>query len=1073
MIEYLLRRGTLLSVAVFIVLIFGILAALRIPVQMIPDLEVRTIAIQTSWPGATPQDVEQEILIEQEEYLRNLPNLQRMISNASTGEATIELEFPFGTNINDALIRVNNALSQVPSYPENVDEPVLFTESFSANAFLYYTLTPQPGNPRSLNMNMMRDFIDDNVRTRMERVPGVSQVELRGGAERQVQISVDPSKLAQRGLTLTEVRTAIRERNRDVSAGDLETGKRRYLLRTIGRFDSVEAFENLIVKRDGDAVTRLRDVAEVQLDHFEIRSTSYSAGEQSILLAVRRETGSNVIAIRDAMVPLVEELRRDVVEPAGMRMLLVTDDVLYVENSIANVWQNLALGALLASAVMFLFLRSVSSTAIGMAGIPVCTIAAFIGLLAAGRTVNVISLAGIAFAIGMTLDNTIVVLENIEQERRKGKKRFHAALDGVMAVWPAVLASTMTTVFVFAPILFIQQEAGQLYSDIAIAISAAILMSMLVAVTIVPAACAHFNVGRSEKSHEAWAPFRAQILASVRWVVGSPVRRAACVALTVGATVGAIAFLTPPAEYLPEGEEPKTFSSMIPPPGYSLAAMDDIGRELQAQLVPHLNADPGPFERGETPVPPLETLVMRVAPSGLRIISMPKNPSHIQALMDALDFLFRSYPGMRSFSSKGSIITSNDGGTRSVNVDIGGPDLESIFRTTLAAYNRARDIFPNAQIDSDPSSLVLGQPLVELRPRWERAAELGFTAQDLGYTIAALTDGAYVDEFFLDDDKIDVFLFSTDRAAAEMDNIEELPVYAPAGGVVPLGALAEPVDTVDADAIRRVNGKRTATLYVIPPRDVALETAVALVRGQVIERMRLDGEIPQGVSIDLSGASDQLSATKEALAGNFAVSIALCYLLLVVIYRHWGYPWIIMATVPLGIAGGIVGLWLMNLVGGNVLPLAGLPPLNQPFDMITMLGFLILLGTVVNNPILIVDKALHNRREAGLPVLKAVEEAVESRIRPIMMTTITTICGLSPLVFIPGAGAELYRGVGAIVLFGLLFSTVVALTFLPALLTMVLNWTRPKLVEAGHTPPREAASHSGALEERLEAASKA
>lgn len=1037
MLEYLIRRGTLLMVGLLILLIFGVLAAIRIPVQMIPDLEVRTITIQTLWPGATPQDVEKEILIEQEEYLRNLPNLQRMISNASTGEAVIELEFPFGVDINEALIRVNNALSQVPAYPENVDEPVLFTESFSANAFLYYSITPQPGNPRGLDMNMMRDFIDDNVRTRIERIQGVSQVELRGGAERQVQILVDPQRLAQRGITMVQVRDAIRARNQDVSAGDLDSGKRRYLLRTVGRFQSVREFNELIVKRAGDAIVRLSDVAEVELGHFEIRSKSYSLGEPSLFLAIRRETGSNVIAIRDQVFPLVAKLEREVIVPNGMRILMVTDDVAYVDASVHNVWQNLAIGAALASVVMFIFLRSLPTTVIGMGGIPVCTITAFIGLLAADRTINVISLAGIAFAIGMTLDNTIVVLENIEQQRQKGKCRLDAALRGVMEVWPAVLASTMTTILVFAPVLFVQQEAGQLYSDIAIAIAAAIFMSMLLAITIVPAACARIKFPEQNPGGEAWAPFRGPILNFIGWLISTRFRRLACIALTVGATVAAITFLTPPAEYLPEGEEPKTFSTMIAPPGYSLEEMDKVVAEIHDYLLPHVDADPADFESGKTEVPPLLTLNVRVSPQSIRIISMTKDPKHIDAFMDVLDKKFTSYPGMRAFSSRGSIISSNDGGTRSVNLDISGPELAPIYETALTAYRYSRDTFEGARINSDPSSLVLGQPLVELRPRWERAAQLGFGADDLGYTIAALTDGAFVGEFFLADDKIDIFLFSRDRSNRQLGQLSDLSIHAPTGGVVPLSSVIDIVETVDTDAIRRVNGKRTVTLNVIPPRSVALETAVGLVRENVVNKMRADGTVPLGVNIDISGASDQLMETREALGGNFAVAIVLCYLLLVIIYKHWGYPWIIMATVPLGIAGGIFGLWIMNLVGGW-LPLLGLQPIRQPFDMITMLGFLILLGTVINNPILIVDKSLHNYRIDGMKAIDAVQDAVQSRLRPIMMTTITTICGLSPLVFLPGEGTELYRGVGAIVLFGLLFSTGVALTFLPSLLTLVL-----------------------------------
>lgn len=1040
MIEFLVRRGTLLAVGVLIILIFGILAASRVPVQMIPDLEVRVISIQTNWPGgATPQDVEKEIIIEQEEYLRNLPNLQRMVSIASTGEATIELEFPFGTDINEALIRVNNALSQVPGYPENVDEPVLFTNSFSANAFLFFSVTPLPGNPKGLDMNMMRDFVDDEVRTRMERVPGVSQVELRGGAERQIQILVDPFRLAERGITMTELRDVLRSRNRDISGGDVDSGKRRYLLRTVGRFDSLDSIGELILRRDGDSIVRLSDVAEIKLGHFELRGRSYSSGEPSLTLAVRRETGSNVIQIKDAVLPVVERLNREVLEPAGLRAALVTDDVRYVQASVANVWQNLAIGAVLASAVLFFFLRSVPATLVGMCGIPICTVAAFIALLLFGRTINVISLAGVAFAIGMTLDNTIVVLENIERQRLRGLRGFDAALAGVREVWPAVLASTLTTVFVFAPVLFVQQEAGQLYSDIAIAISAAILMSLVVSVTVVPGACARLSFAKTEKNREAWAPFKNQILGLVAWLTKTAPRQITCIAGIAGLTLAALIFLTPPAEYLPEGEEAKTFSTLIAPPGYNLEQMDEIAARIHEQFLPALDREPEAFDRGETDVPALMTFNLRLQPESLRVIAEPKNPQHIEPLMEILTERFSEYPGMRGFSARGSIISSNDGGTRSVNLDISGPDLVPIYSTALAAFRRAQDALPGAQINSTPSSLTLGQPLIELRPRWERAAELGFSAEEFGYSVAALTDGAFVDEFFLNDDKIDIFLYSKAGNKQRLDRLADIALSAPQGTVVPLGAVAELVETVDTAAIRRVNGRRTVTLNVIPPRSVALETAVGIVQENVVDAMRASGEIPPGVSIDLSGASDQLMETRAALSGNFVVAIALCYLLLVVIYRHWGSPWIIMTTVPLGIAGGILGLWLLNFAGG-LLPHLGLPPIRQPFDMITMLGFLILLGTVVNNPILIVDQALQNFRNDGMSPNDAVWNAVEARLRPILMTTITTICGLSPLVFLPGAGTELYRGVGAIVLFGLLFSTILSLTFLPSLMSLILGW---------------------------------
>lgn len=1037
MIEAILRRGILVTVVVAMVLFFGIMAALRVPIQMIPDLDVRVISIETRWPGATPQDVEKEIVIEQEEYLRSLPSLKRMISQASTGEATIELEFPFGTDINEALIRVNNALSQVPAYPENVDEPVLYTNSFSANAFMSFRVVPLPGNPHALDIDMMRDFVDDHVRPYLERVPGISQVDVGGGAERQVQILVDAARLAERGLTLTALRDAVRQRNLDVSAGDVDSGKRRYLLRTVGRFDTLAELEDLILQRNGDAITRLRDVATVRLDHFEIRNRSYTNGEANIRLSLYRESGSNVIAIKRALEPVVQEVNRDILHAAGLEMALSNDDVRYVESAVTNVWQNLAIGGLLASVVMFLFLRSFTTTLVGICGIPICTIASFIALLMAGRTLNVISLAGIAFAIGMSVDNTIVVLESIERHRRRGLNRFAAALAGTREVWAATLASTLTTILVFLPVLFVQEEAGQLFSDIAIAISASIFFSMLVAVAVVPVACAHLPRRAQSADGKDHTPLKVPILGAVHWLTGGPARRLACIMVFITATASAVYFLTPPAEYLPEGEEAKAFSSMIAPPGYSIEEMHRIGLQLQDDMLPALEQNPEDFDAGRTTVPALARFTLIVQPESLRVIAETKNPAHIDRWMEVINERFRAHPGMRAFSSRGSIISSNDGGTRSVNVDVSGPNLPEIYQAAQTIFRKAQEVLERPQINSDPSSLTLGQPLLELRPRWERLTEMGLSAEEFGYAVSALSDGAFVDEFFLDDDKVDIFLYSKAASAQKLDRLTDFSLYTPHGTVVPVSAMADLHETVDTADIRRVDGRRTVTLRIIPPRSTPLETAVAMVRSDVINRLKADGSVPASVSMSLSGASDQLEATKEALGVNFIIAVVLCYLLLVVVYKHWGYPWIIMTTVPMGIAGGITGLWLLNWVGA-LLPGWGLTAIRQPFDMITMLGFLILVGTVVNNPILIVDRALQNFHIEKLSPLESVREAMDVRIRPILISTITTLCGLAPLVFIPGAGTELYRGLGAIVLFGLAFSTIVTLTYLPSLLESVL-----------------------------------
>lgn len=1049
MFEAIVKNGILTTVVTLIVCLLGIVATARIPVQMIPDLDVRTISIRTNWPGATPQDVEKEILIEQEEYLRNLPYLSRIKASADSGRAEIELEFPFGTDITDMLIRVNNALSQVPSYPESADEPRIFANSFSSNAFMFFAILPQPGNPRQLDMDLQLDFVEDNVKPQMSRVPGVSEVYLFGGAERQVQILIDPARLALRQLSITDVRNAIRSRNRDRSGGDIETGKREYLVRTVGRFQSVDELNQLILARRGDVVIRLEDVARVQLDHFEMRNVATYNGSTNIFAMIRRESGSNVIDIKKAMLEELDVINRDILYPKGMRMVAVADDVHYVQESIANVWQNLVIGSALAIAVMFLFLRSVRATAVGVMGIPICIIVAFLGLLVTGRTINVISLAGIAFAIGMTLDNSIVVLESIQLERRRGASRWQAALQGVSKVWPAVFASTMTTVLVFLPIAFIQEEAGQLYSDIAVAISAAILASMLVAITVLPTAAARLrlevsaaNVTRVGKALGArhWGDrLRDFTLGNVHWLLATQRRRVSCIVLTLLLSFTVIAVLTPPAEYLPEGEEPKIFASMNAPPGYNLTSMRKIGEEIETYFLQFVGADPGDFAAGRAPVPALKYLNMRATPQSIRIIAEPVDVNYVDALMDVVTAKYREYPGMRAFAARGSIITSNDGGTRSINLDISGTNLSDIYQVAQAAYRRAQEVFDNPRIQTQPSSLTLAQPMLEIRPNWQRAAELQMTAEELGYTVSALTDGAYVDEFFLADDKIDMYLFSDDGQNGSLESLGQRPIYTPSGAVVPLSAISDMVESVDTSTVRRVNGSRTVTLNIIPPRNVALETGVEIVRQQLVTEMRNRGQIPVGVNLSISGAADQLDATRTSLTGNYLVALLIIYLLLVAIFNHWGYPLLIMTSIPLGIAGGIIGLWLLNAVGG-VLPWFGLAAIVQPFDMISMLGFLILMGTVVNNPILVVHRAVDNFKAGNMKPVEAVSEAIDARLRPIAMSTITTLFGLAPLVVIPGAGTELYRGVGAIVMFGIIGAALVTLTMLPALTTVVLQY---------------------------------
>lgn len=1026
-----IERGMVLTVAFIILCLLGVVAVRSVPVQMTPNLDRPVITVLTLWPGATPLDIEKEIIIEQEQYLRKVKDLDKLVSQASMGRAQVELEFNLGTDMGEALVLVNNALSQVAGYPENVDQPRLVSSSSSDDPFIFYAITRRSDSPDTTPVYEYLDFFEDNVATELERVPGVAQVTFGGGATREVKVFVDPARLAARRLTMADVRRAIRDRNHDTSGGDIDAGKRRFVVRTIGRYDSVEAINDTILgERDGHSVL-LRDVGHVELGVAELRGKSYSGTEQTLIFMVRREPGANVIEVKRGVTAAVAALNEHQLKARGLVAELYADDVGYVVDAVRVVRKNLLLGGALACAVLFMFLRAVYPTLLGTLGVPICTIGAFIGLLLMGRTINVISLAGVAFAIGMTLDNSIVVLENIYRHRSEGKEPKAASLDGVLEVWRAVLASTLTTVLVFVPVALMRNEAGQLYSDIAIAISAAVLMSMLVAVTLIPSAAARLpfrsHQGSDVLSRGARA-FARRLLASVRWLLGSARRQLALVVATLLLSLAIVALLSPQAEYLPEGEEPKLFGLMLPPPGYNLAELDHVGQGIAQDLASGSVAG--------QPVPPLRYFLWFVTPDRFFSVSEPidQSPATVEALRRVLRQRLTETPGMLAFVNKGSIFSGNFGGTRAIELDISGADLDVIYAVARQAFGLAQAAFDGAQIRPDPG-LSQSQPSVEIRPDWERVRELGIPAADLGYTIWALSDGAFVDEFFMHDDKIDMFLYSTQGAVERPEDLGDLPFYAPSGVVLPLAAIAQVHDTVTANQVRRVDARRTVTLTIIPPTGVALERAAQVVQDEVVHALQHDGRLSGDVRIAIGGASDKLRATREALQGNFLIAIALSYLLMVAILSHWGYPLLILLSLPLGVSGGIAGLWIMNHVVG----------VSMSLDMLTMLGMIVLIGTVVNNPILLVEHARRNLAR-GLTPTDAIVESVRARLRPIMMSMLTTIFGLAPVVFLPGAGTELYRGLGTIVLFGLFFSTLLTLTFIPALLGLLFTaggrWAR-------------------------------
>jgi HAE1 family hydrophobic/amphiphilic exporter-1 len=569
------------AVGAILLVLFGTIALVRIPVQLTPTMEEPEVTVTTIWPGASPKEMEREIVDEQEEQLKSLEGLRKMDSTSSDSYAQIALTFVTGTDLDSALLKVSNRLEQVPRYPEDAEKPIIQAVGAQAGAMAWFVVLPAEEDPFEGEIATLLTFVEEVAKPEFERVPGVGAVNTFAGREQEMHVVIDPAALAARQITITEFVSAIERENRNYSGGDFDEGKRRYVVRTVGEYESPEDIANIVVAVRNGVPVYVRDVARVEDGYSKPFARAYYFDQPMIAFNAVRETGANVLEVMQGLKVALASVNEELMAPRGLRILQVWDETEYIYSAIGLVQQSLVLGGILAILILLVFLRSRSSTLVVAVAIPISVIGTFLLMNWFGRTLNVISLAGMAFAVGMVVDNSIVVLENIYRHRQMGKSRFHAAYDGATEVWGAVLASTLTTIAVFLPVLFVQEEAGQLFRDIAIAISCAVGLSLLVAISVIPSLSAKILgvaekeardrsfrglwglVGRAQRFNEWVTETVARILAS------TPRRLSVVVGFT--ATAVLLSFLLmPQAEYLPTGNQNLLFGIILPPPGHSL-----------------------------------------------------------------------------------------------------------------------------------------------------------------------------------------------------------------------------------------------------------------------------------------------------------------------------------------------------------------------------------------------------------------------------------------------------------------------------------------------------------------------
>jgi multidrug efflux pump subunit AcrB len=989
-------------VTALLIVLFGFLALRALPIQLTPEVERPEITITTTWRGAAPEEVEAEIIEPQEDQLRGLPGMTELLSEAHQGSGKITISFDVDFSLERGLIEVINRLNRVPQYPIDADEPVLSTAGGRSRPIAWFIIKPGEGN--AINIEDYRDYIEEVVQSRFERVAGVALSEVRGGNEREVRITVDPYRAAGVGVDLVDAARIVGN-NEDVSGGTADVGKRRYILRYTGALDPKD-LETLVIEwRDGQPVY-LRDIAKVSVQTADKDNFVITRGEPAIAVNAYREAGVNVLDVMSGLQVAMAELSSGPLQRSNLTIEQVYDETIYIHSAIELLRNNLALGIVLAVLILWWFLRRLKATMVVTITIPLCLCVAFIVVLAADKSINVISLAAMAFAVGMVMDAAIIVLENIVRLKEKGETGFNAALEGTRQVWPALLASTATTVAIFLPVLFLRDQSGQLFADLSIAITAAIIASLFVATVLIPAASMVWlkNTTFVDPHSSTWDRITNKITSSTQ----SSISRVVIVILLVTVPIASSVLLFPDRDYLPTGNRNLVFGFVLPPPGVNIAHIkDEMGDVIADRIQPYLSGEQEPKIKH----------YFFVASSGSIFIGgRAEDPKKVDQLVGILNEAVSGFPDTFAIVRKASLF-SGFGANREIEVNVQGRNIDALIESALTGFITIPQKLPGARVRPRPG-LELAEPELQFAPRDDRLREAGWNRETLAQISRILGDGMQVGEYFDGEERLDILVRAPDWTTPEQLNA--IPLHTPNAGVVPFGELVDIIRTAGPDTIRRLDRRRTITLEVTPPDDIPLEQALKIIQSEVEPLM--EPLLPEDGVIRYGGSADNLKIAINNLSGSFVVALIILLLLMAALFRSFFDSLLVMLALPLATIGGVIALKLLGL----------------PADLLTLIGFIILLGLVVNNAILLVYQARNSERE-GLNRNEAIRNAIRTRIRPILMSTSTTVFGMLPLVVFAGAGAELYRGLAAVIVGGMIVSTFFTLVLIPSLLQFSLK----------------------------------
>ncbi len=876
-------------------------------------------------------------------------------------------------------------------------------------ALTYFFLQKLPGNEKEIKDYI--NYFDDVVRPQLEGIEGVSRVQMQSGrgSEEEFQIVFDPYRAAELGIDITNISRLLGSSN-DVSGGFVDVGRRKYTLRFEGKYAPQEMRQLILEWRDGSPIT-LGDIADIRIQGGDENYVSVQNGNPAISVRIDRESNANVLATLEAVKARVAEINEEQLADQKLVMVQSFDASVFIYRAINLVTSNLVLGVLLAVAILWWFMRQRRATFIVALSIPICLLSTFVVLQITGRSLNVISLAGLAFAVGMVLDAAIVVLENIVRTRKGINCNIEAAEKATKQVFGALMASTATTVAIFIPVIFLRDVEGQLFADLALTIAIAVMISFVVAVSILPVAASRWlnKDIPADRLESVWK----KIADFVMTMTKTNKRRFGIAAGLMAVPMLATYLLFPKLDYLPPVKRDAVDAFFNFPAGASSKFVEKEVIDLVVQRIQ-------PYMDGEKQ-PALKNYYIITWPNGGTIGVRALDQSRVKELENIMrSEILKDLPDTRAFAMQGNLF-GGFGNGRSIDIRLQSTNEQALAGAALHGMDVLREVFPDSNVQPRPA-LEQSEPQLSLIPNDTRMMEVGYDRPRLANIVRTMGDGMYVGEYFDGIKRMNIIFRSQQWQTPE--ELSVMPIMTPSGEMVQLGELVEVTRTVGPSQIQRIDRRRTLTLSLNPPDDMSLEEAMALVKEKV--EPEILAMLPADGAINYGGSADSLKKVIATMSQNFAFAMGLLFVLMAGLFRSAKDSLMVVLSIPLATVGGVIAIRLLNLAT------------FQPLDLLTMIGFIIALGLVVNNAILLVHQTRLAESE-GLSRREAVHQALLLRLRPIFMSTLTSIFGMLPLLLIPGAGSVIYRGMAAVIVGGMTISTVFTLILLPTLLQLTFT----------------------------------